>query len=311
MFHLFVIPLLALAQPSTITTPTGLNLVLIPAGEFLMGGVEPAESLAQTYSRYHRPATYFADEYPQHRVRISRPFYMGQTEVTIAQFRQFTTETGYRTEAEIDGKGGWGYNAETRKCEGRRTRFTWRDPGFPQSDNHPVVNVTWNDAQAFLQWLGKRDGHTYRLPTEAEWEYANRAGSTTRYNTGSDPLSLQPAANTLDDTGITEFPHVGEELIASGAKIIFTAPVAQYRPNAWGLYDMHGNVWEWCSDWYGEKYYRKSPAADPQGPRKGNVKVRRGGGWNSFPLWSRSSFRNWNTPNSRCLNLGFRVVRDN
>jgi formylglycine-generating enzyme required for sulfatase activity len=230
--------------------------------------------------------------------------------VTVGQFRKFTEASSYKTEAERDGTGGWGYNPEIGTCEGRRPQFNWHNPGFPQTDDHPVLNVTWNDAVAFCQWLSRQEGKTYRLPTEAEWEYACRAGTDTRYNFGDDPTGLAKAAKTTHSGGRACFPAVQNLKIPKDASNPFTAPVGSFRPNRWGLYDMHGNAWEWCADWYGEDYYSKSPVDDPKGPATGIRRVRRGGAWNTFPIWARASFRNWNTPVSRCVNLGFRTARD-
>jgi len=297
-------------QAPEIANSIGMKLVLVPAGEFLMGGPEPAEELVKAFAAYRRPATYFADEYPRHRVRITRPFYLGKYEVTVGQFGRFAQQAGYKTEAETDGQGGWGYNPATGHCEGRKPEFTWRNPGFPQTDDHPVLNVTWNDAVAFCAWLARTEGRHYRLPTEAEWEYACRAGTTTRYHCGAAPDALPEHANVLDGRGRTEFPHVQELDLRSRVSQRFTLPVGRFAPNAFGLCDMHGNVWEWVADWHGDDYYARSPVDDPPGPRDGEVRVRRGGAWNSFPLWPRASFRNWNTPESRCVNLGFRVARE-
>ena len=163
---------------------------------------------------------------------------------------------------------------------------------------------------AFCKWLSKKEGKTYRLPTEAEWEYACRAGTTTRFNCGDDPDTLLEAANMDHVKGRTEFPHVQELELPKDKPVTFTVPVGSFKPNRFGLYDMHGNVWEWCSDWYGEDYYANSPVDDPQGPDDGHLRVRRGGAWHSYPIWARASFRNWNMPASRCVNLGFRVVRN-
>jgi formylglycine-generating enzyme required for sulfatase activity len=304
------VPIPPLPRMGQATNSVGMELVRIPAGDFLMGGQEPAEQLARAFAAYGRRPDYFQDEYPRHRVRITRPFFLGKTEVTVGQFREFVRETGYRTEAERDGTGGWGYNPTAGKCEGRKPQYSWRDPGFPQAEEHPVVDVTWNDAVAFCRWLGRREGKTYRLPTEAEWEYSCRAGTTTRYANGDDPAALAEVARVTDDRGRTQFPHVQEMVIPEGETGRFTTPVGRLRPNRFGLCDMHGNVWEWCSDWYGEDYYARAPVDDPSGPEAGVVRVRRGGGWNSFPLWARASFRNYNTPESRCVNLGFRVVQE-
>jgi sulfatase modifying factor 1 len=293
-----------------IANSSGIELVRIPAGEFMMGGQEPAGQLTRAFKAYDRKPDYFDDEYPLHRVRITRPFFLGKCEVTVAQFRQFVQAAGYRTEAEKDGTGGWGYNPATRKCEGRKPRYNWRNPGFSQTDDHPVVNVTWNDAVAFCEWLSRNEGKRYRLPTEAEWEYSCRAGTTTRYHNHDHPDLQADVARVADGKGRTTFPHVQQMVIAKDEPGSFTAPVGRLRPNLFGLHDMHGNVWEWCSDWYGEDYYAKSPVDDPRGPDSGKVRVRRGGGWNSFPLWARASFRNYNRPDSRCVNLGFRVVRE-
>jgi formylglycine-generating enzyme required for sulfatase activity len=297
-------------RPARVTNSIGMELVCVPAGEFFMGGQEPADRLVRAFKAYERKADYFDDEYPRHRVRITRPFLLGKFEVTVGQFRQFVQASRYRTEAERDGTGGWGYNPETQKCEGRKRRYTWRDPGFAQTDNHPVVNVTWNDAEAFCRWLSRKEGKTYRLPTEAEWEYACRAGTTTHYHHGDDPDLLPRVGKVTSDKGKSNFPPVQVMLIPRGEADCFTVPVGRYRPNAWGLHDMHGNVWEWCADRYGEEYYAKSPVADPRGPDSGKSRVRRGGGWNSFPLWVRAAFRNVSPPDTRCLNLGFRVAQE-
>ncbi len=297
-------------RPGEISNSIGIRLVRIPAGEFMMGSGESAEQIVKNFAAHNRAPQEFKDEYPRHRVRITRPFYLGKYEATVGNFRRFVQDTGYRTEAEKDGQGGWGYNRAIGKCEGRRPQYNWRNPGFPQNEDYPVLNVTWNDAVAFCRWLSRKEAKTYRLPTEAEWEYACRAGTTTRYYNGDDPDALAKVAKTTDPKGRSSFPAIQNLLIPKDQRGRFTAPVGSLPPNRFGLHDMLGNAWEWCSDWYGEDYYARSPVDDPQGPDSGDRHVRRGGAWNSFPLWARASFRNWNQPDSRCVNLGFRVARN-
>src|SRR5262249_23708089 len=148
-------------------------------------------------------------------------------------------------------------------------RCTWRAPGFAQADDEPVVCVSWNDAVAFVEWLARKDGKPYRLPTEAEWEHACRAGTSTPVWVGSSASSHQANFNG-------NFPYGGAK---KGPYLAKTSKVGSYPPNAWGLYDTHGNVWEWCADWYDEHYYAKSPAVDPPGPATGTERILRGSSW--------------------------------
>src|SRR5208337_3270523 len=146
----------------------------------------------------------------------------------------FVDETGYKTEAEKDGKGGYGWNEETKRFE-QNPRFTWQNPGFEQTDEHPVVNVSWNDAQAFIAWLGQKEGKTYRLPTEAEWEYACRAGTKTAYFCGDDPEGLALVGNVADGTAKKKFPTWTWAIEAKDG-YVFTAPVGQFQKNAFELF---------------------------------------------------------------------------
>jgi formylglycine-generating enzyme len=294
--------------PKVIRNSIGLSLVKVPAGEFLMGGQEPAEKLCAAFPEMKRTPDYFSDEYPQHRVHITKSFLIGQHEVTVGQFKQFTSATGYKTAGEADGTGGWGYDRETGKCVGRRPEFTWRDPGFTQSDDHPVVNVTWDDATAFCEWLSKKEGRRYRLPTEAEWEYACRAGANSRFYHGDDPKTLRRYAHLMNNAATENFAHIQDQVHHLQPGDSLTAKVGSYRPNPWGLHDTLGNVWEWTADWHSDDYYQHSPQADPRGPPTGDSRVRRGGAWNSFPMYTRAAFRNIDYPTSRCVNIGFRVV---
>ena len=295
--------------PKAETNSIGMKLVTIPAGEFMMGMGETREELARAFPRYEGRRIETLTDMPAHKVRITRPFQMGAHEVTIAQFKRFVEDTGYQTEPERDGTGGYGIDLKTKTwSNGRRKEYSWRNTGFPQTDDHPVVNITFADANAFCKWLSEKEHKTYRLPTEAEWEYACRAGTTTRYNFGDDPELLAKNANTYDASSAEVFPEWAEWSIKAKDGFPFTAPVGSFRPNAFGLYDMHGNVWEWCSDRYGEDYYAKSPVDDPKGPEIGGRRSRRGGGWHVWPMYCQSFFRNYNTPQSRYLNLGLRVV---
>jgi sulfatase modifying factor 1 len=297
-------------SPAPLTNSIGVKLVRIPAGEFRMGSPETPTDLDAAFRVYERRRLeQLDDEHPAHPVRITRAFYLGIHEVTVSQFKQFVRAAGYKTEAERD-EGGWGYNPRTQKIEGRQREYSWRNPGFPQGDDHPVVNVTWNDAVAFCKWLSKKEGKTYRLPTEAEWEYACRAGTTTRYSSGDDPESLAEVANIYDAWGEKAFADCTRYALKVSDGYTFTAPVGRLTPNRFGLYDMHGNVWEWCADWYDEDYYKASPRDDPRGPAEGHIRVRRGGAWHSWALYARSAFRNYNTQDSRYANLGLRVVRE-
>jgi formylglycine-generating enzyme required for sulfatase activity len=271
-----------------------MKLVLIPAGEFMMGSPAGDDQAHDS-------------EKPQHRVRITRPFYLGTTEVTRGQFRRFVDEAGYQAWAEKNGGGGWGWNEEKNTDE-KNLRYTWQNPGFEQTDEHPVVNVSWNDAAAFAAWLSRKEGQTYRLPTEAEWEYACRAGTTTRYSSGDDPEGLAAVGNVGDGTAKARYPHW--TTIAAQDGFIYTAPVGRYKPNAWGLFDMHGNVFEWCSDGYAADYYKGSPVDDPPGPDPASLRVYRGGGWRFEPRDARSASRyRGNAPVARHFSLGFRLAR--
>jgi formylglycine-generating enzyme required for sulfatase activity len=266
------------SQPmSEWTNSIGMKLKLIPAGEFLMGSPESDPQASN-------------DEKPQHRVRISQPFYLGTHPVTRGQFHRFVEATCYQTEAEKDGKGGYGWNAAAGKWV-QDPKFTWRSPGFDQTDDHPVVNVSWNDATAFSDWLSQQEGEQYRLPTEAEWEYACRAGTTKRFSFGDNENAL------------------GQYAWYSANSNRQTHPVGEKKPNGFGLYDMHGNVWEWCADRYDADYYKQSPAVDPRGPGAAAHRVVRGGGWDDAPLHARSACRYRDTPEFRLINLGFRLAR--
>ena len=251
-------------------------------------------------------------------MRITRAFYLGQTEVTVGQFRRFVDASGYVAESERDGTGAYGYNpaydpATTVRgdaFEGRHPKYSWRNPGFSQTDDHPVVNITYADALALAAWLSKQEGVVYRLPTEAEWEYACRAGSRTRYASGDDPASLGKFANLFDEDAAVNWPAWQTFALKQRDGFAFTAPVASFAANAFGLHDMHGNAWEWVADWHAEDYYARSPVEDPPGPATGTVRVRRGGSWHTWPFYARSAFRNWNTPETRYTLLGMRLLRE-
>jgi formylglycine-generating enzyme required for sulfatase activity len=287
------------------------QLTLIPPGKFMMGNHETPETSAKFAAEIgdvnSRPENY-RDEQPRHLVTITQAFYLSTFEVTRGEFRTFVRDTQYRTDAERDGKGGLGYSQLSRTVE-QHPDFSWQNPGYKQTDDHPVVNVTWNDATEFCRWLSMRESKQYRLPTEAEWEYACRAGTGGRTTAGNIPAAMENEGN-VGDISCQRIPGFSSYtgLFGFDDGHSFTAPVGQYRKNPFGLHDMHGNVWEWCHDFYDADYYRTSPDQNPTGPETGEFRIYRGGGWMNGPAGCRSSRRGGPSPVSRCNRLGFRVA---
>ena len=269
-----------------VVSSQGMKLAYIPAGKFGMGS--PRQEAGRE-----------AQE-KGHEVELTRAFYLGTHQVTVGQFRKFVDNAKYRTDGERDGKGGWGVN-EKGSLE-KDGRFTWSSPGFKQTNDHPVVLVSWNDAQAYCRWLSKKENKTYRLPTEAEWEYACRAGTATRWSFGDDEGLLGDYAwfqGNARDVGRFYGHAVGTKL-----------------PNAWGLYDMSGNVFEWTWDWYDSSYYSNSPSADPEGPSSGSRRVYRGGSYDhvahnaNIPNYQSVTHRLSETPSTWWSSTrGFRLAR--
>jgi formylglycine-generating enzyme required for sulfatase activity len=252
------------------------NMVMVRGGSFTMGCT--GEQGGDCYD----------DEKPAHQVTVS-DFYIGRYEVTVRQFKEFIDASGYRTDADKDG-GSYFWNGE--KWE-KRSGINWKYDAAgalrPSSDyNHPVIHVSWNDATEYCKWLSQKTGKRYRLPTEAEWEYAARGGSSGRgYK--------YAGSNAIDE--------VAWYTSNSGSK---THPVGQKKANELGLYDMSGNVWEWCQDWYGA--YTSNAQTNPKGPTGASGRVSRGGCWQDFARDCRASRRANNTPSGRNGYLGFRLA---
>jgi len=278
------------APPPTLTLDLGggvtMEVVLIPAGEYMMGLSVSVAEARRLYGR-EPPLYYYHWERPRHRVRITKSLYVGKYEVTRGQFAAFVKATGYRTDAEREGA------ARVRRPDRRRgdtKGASWRNLVFlTQTDEHPVVCVSWNDAKAFCDWLAGSIDMRVRLPTEAEWEYVCRAGTTTRYSFGNDKGLLHEHAWHRKNSAMA------------------THAVGTRKPNPWGLYDVYGNVSEWCQDWRGE-YCKDSPIDDPPGPTAGDPRIIRGGSWRGELIYCRSASRAAVAPSSRTCAIGFRVT---
>ncbi|WP_371400419.1 formylglycine-generating enzyme family protein [Kribbella sp. NBC_00662] len=275
--------------------------VVLEGGSFTMGNTNGDENAGD-------------GETPVHAVELS-PYSIDATSVTNAAFARFVDATGYRTEAEI-----FGYSAvfhlalaaEPEELMGPASGTPWwagvrgadwRHPGGSRSDldgldEHPVVHVSWNDAVAYCKWAGRR------LPTEAEWEFASRGGlDGARYPWGDELLDDEWRCNIWQG----DFPRANTE--EDG--FLTTAPVRTFEPNGFGLWQMVGNVWEWCGDWFGPRYYKFSPTEDPHGPSLGAARVIRGGSYlchDSYCNRYRNAARSSNTPESSMGNAGFRTV---
>jgi len=277
--------------------------LLIPAGTFTMGSTE-ADIKAVVAKWPNTKEDWFADEKPAHKVTISRAFHMGKHEVTVGQFRRFVEATGYKTDAET----GTGFKGAVVFAEGKVAEdASWRNPYFKQTDDHPVVCVTWNDACAFADWLNATDkakpaGSTYRLPTEAEWEYAARGPKSLTFPWGDE---WDAARANFAGKG-TGFPWDDKEADDGHLR---TASVGSFSPKGdspFGLADMAGNVWEWCKDLYGA--YEGEEQKDPTGPATGGAGVVRGGSWHAHPGHCRATPRYRGPSGDRSYDLGFRLV---
>ena len=285
---------------------TGVEFVFVPSDEFLMGQSE----VEKQYLKKNYPDLYdkfFSDEQINGKpflVKISSGFWMAKYLVTVGQFRKFVEEIGFMTEAERN----IGFEGSMVFKDGKWQAVkgtSWRNPGFKQEEEHPVVCVSWNDAMAFLEWLNKKVDGKYCLPTESQWEYAARAGTSTIRYWGDD----------LQEKEACQYANVGDQAHFTGSvfkcdgNYKYTSPVGSFTRNLFGLYDMLGNVWEWtCSD------YSRYDGAGKDYAKCGGMgsnRVIRGGGWYDNPAHVRSADRDDNDPGYRDSNLGLRLARTN
>jgi formylglycine-generating enzyme required for sulfatase activity len=262
-------------------------MALIPGGTFMMGDANGQDM-----------------EKPVHEVEVNS-FYMDTHEVTIGDYRKFVEATNYVTDAEKN-DGAYIWNGEEwAKTEGINWRFDeFGKPHKPEKDNHPVTHLSWNDAKAYAQWAGKR------LPTEAEWEYAARGGAKGyKYAWGDEPLGQEVVANVSDENLIkvvTSWPYTK----GYDDGYTFSSPVGSFVPNSFGLYDMAGNAWEWCADYFDENYYSRSPKANPRNDDPSDRRVLRGNSWDGRPGLLRCSRRTGDGQSNSYVETGFRCVRD-
>ena len=289
----------------------GMCFVHIPAGEFTMGSPETEPMRG-------------SDE-ALHRVRISRSFLLCIHEVRVRDFAAFVQATNYQTSVELRPLDPKRYN-NFKWLDEQSGRITWRNPGFPQTEKHPVVHVTWSDADTFCRWLSTKEKRHYQLPSEAQWEYACRAGMRNTYPGGNNPENVRSRANVGDylyarhienAKRLTGFTVNWYDWFPLDDGYTYTAPVGRYLPNGFGLYDMTGNVAEFCRDYLHTDAYRKSPRDDPDfssNPDPNPVlsdrplHVVRGGSFLSCPPHARIANRAADVLDSAGPSLGFRVM---
>lgn len=263
------------------------ELVAVPAGEYVMGS-SPKEKMREL------------DEEPAHRVRIAASIAVGKFEVTRAQYGVFAKETGREAKPGCHSTRGGFFH--------KNPKATWQDPGFDQKNNEPAVCVSWEDARAYTAWLSRKTGKQYRLPNEAEWEYAARAGTTgRRYWAEADEAASCKFASVADASYKSVSP--GAPLFRCSDGFTHTAPVGRFPANPFGLHDMLGNVWEWVEDCWNEGYTGAPDLAVARVTGSCNERVFRGGAWNSSPTTVRSAYRDRDSKDERHDNLGFRVAR--
>jgi len=268
------------------------EMVKIPGGSFLMGTLEGRK-----------------DEKPQHIVTVPS-FEIGKYEVTVGQFKKFIEATGYLTDAETDAGIHKGCFSDGGGVDfGQKEGLTWRNPSYTQTDSHPVVCVSLNDAHAYIDWLNKETGSNYSLASEAQWEYAARSGSTTDYHFGNSKSDLCLYANVYDEVGknVNSYGWRNAPCDDGEAK---SSKVGQYKASPFGLHDMHGNVWEWVEDCWKSGYHNAPSDGTVYKDSKCVNRVTRGGSWYNIPLGVRSANRYWYLPTYRSFNLGFRLFRD-
>jgi len=268
------------------------ELVMLPGGNATMG-VEEAED-----ARENVPSGFRGRARPQHAVSI-RGFALGKYEVTKAEFSIFVSETGYAVEGACSVFDGAKWVKDPLR--------TWRDPGFAQSDRDPAVCVSWEDAQAYVAWLSRKSGRTYRLPSEAEWEFAARAGSTTARYWGDEAERACDFANVADRSAKTKFDAWSVHDCRDGQ--VRSAPVGSYQPNAFGLHDMLGNAWEWTQDCWNANYSGAPSDGRAWEEYDCSRRVLRGGSWGDNPWSVRVGFRGRNNANYRSDTAGFRIAR--
>ncbi len=269
--------------------PTCPSMAVIPAGHFTMGSPESEPDRDQ-------------DESPQHEVTFAAPFAISRYEVTRGQYAEFVRKTGHVSSAGCRIWAGTQWQVHVGK--------NWRDPDFAQGDTHPVVCVNWADANAYVAWLSQETKQAYRLPSESQWEYAARGGSTTPYFFGSNPDELCKSDNGHDLT--SKEIHTGMNWPPVNCRDGFatTAPVGSFMPNPFGVYDVHGNVWEWMQDCYADSY--RDALANGAAFERADCAERlyRGGGWSVEKRGRRTANRARYTPDAAYAQLGIRVVRD-
>ena len=270
------------------------EMVVIPAGEFQMGS-DRNDDWGQ------------GSERPRHRVSVGR-FALGRYEVTRAEYAAFVSATGHPDGSRCwtdDGRGNWEWRW--------RNGASWRDPRFPQGDDHPVVCVSWEDAQSYVRWLSRKTGERYRLPSEAEWEYAARAGTETRWYWGDSPSGQCGRANGADAFLRRKYRRVEgldfDHAVSCDDGMAHTAPAGSYDANAFGLFDVLGNVWEWTEDCWNENYARAPDDGSAWTRGDCGRRVLRGGSWGNAPRNLRSANRGTTATGARLVSAGFRVSR--
>ena len=278
------------------------EMVVIPAGKATIG------STPEQRAKFEIPKLFADREVKQLDVTIAKPFAVSKFEITKGMYAEYVKEAGVKTAL-----GCAGFDPKTQTWP-MNPAWSWRDPGFKQGNNEPVVCMNYPDAQAFVAWLSKKTGKTYRLLSETEWEYAARGGATTVYPWGDSADGICekaniydiPTATTLGDKeGLTD-----KDVCAKPFKKQFTVPVGSYPPNGFGLYDMVGNVWEMLADCASDTY--DGVPADGSVVVKADCKKRmpRGGGWNSRPWTARLATRGQGNAEYRAVALGLRVARE-